>query len=123
MYPTTTSGATGASGSGVAPSVTSATSMATLTSSVAVSMATASGISDPPACGPVPTEYMKSIPKTTTTMTGVYHWRSTRTIYYGGFLLCSLRRDFGPWQRCGILNSRRLIFFTSCRIGFVTIPG
>jgi hypothetical protein len=67
---------------------------------------TASGTADPPACAPVTTEYMKSIPKTTNTMPGVYQWRRTCTIYYGGFLKHSLHRDFGLWQRCGILNFR-----------------
>jgi hypothetical protein len=86
-------------------------------------MATASGIVDPPACALVITKYMTSIPKTTTITPGVYHWRHTRTIYNGGFLQCSLRRDFSLWQRCGILNFRGTIFFTSYSTGFVTIPG
>jgi hypothetical protein len=89
---------------GAVPSVTLITGMATSASSINASMATASGVVKPPACAHVNTEYMKSIPKTMTTMLGVYQWRRTHTLYYGGFLKCSLRRDFGLWWRCGLLN-------------------
>jgi hypothetical protein len=62
----------------------------------------------------------------TTTTLGRRHRRSLRTLHYGGLRrcsLCALRNGLSLRKECGLLNSCRRLFFSSCCTGFFPFPG